>query len=216
VSKSARHLRLVPSTDTHDALDESPSNSPPAGTATDSDLIRRLARVDLVCLDAHIWRHLIPQEQPRPDSGVGAIRTGGRFNPPGSFAVVYGSLTLSGAGAEFRKLARRHPIGIDNHLPRHLYRSTIKSESVLNLQDSVIRNALGMPQEQSASVHRAYTQLIGELARALGISVILGPGATHETTMIAVFSGLVSAPRLDFRHIDIWRTMADVPGMLNN
>lgn len=116
------HLRLVPPIEMQAALSEPDVPDQMVVGMSDRDLARRLARVELVSIDTAMWRHVSPREQSRPESGDGAINAGGRFNPRRSFPAVYGSLRRADAGAEFRMLARRHPIGIDNLLPRHLYR----------------------------------------------------------------------------------------------
>ena len=187
----------------------------PVSSALERDLARKLARVTLVSNETAIWRHVSPREQAKPDSGDGVIGTGGRFNPPRSFPVVYGSLSLAGAAAEFRMLARRHPIGIDHLLPRHLYRFRIKSSRILDLRLAEVRQALGLPPIGAAAIHRAHSQLIGELARALGIDVIVAPGAAGGSAMVAVFPELIPTYKQEFHHMTIWTTTADVPGDAN-
>ena len=211
-ARDSCHLRAVRPGETQTAARESgPAGLPVSGMA-DRDLARKLARVKLVSIDAAIWRHVSPCEQSKPDSGDGAIGTGGRFNPPRSFPVVYGSLSRAGAGAEFRMLARRHRIGIDYLLPRHLYRFRIKSNRVLDLRLSEVRQALCLPQMGAAAIHRAHSQLIGELARALGIDVIVAVGAAAGSAMAAVFPELIPTYKQEFQHMAIWMTIADVPG----
>ena len=131
-ARDSRHLHVVRPVETQTAAAESGPAGVPVSGMPDRDQARKLARVKLVSIDAAIWRHVSPREQSRPDSGDGAIGTGGRFNPPRSFPVVYGSLSRVGAGAEFRMLARRYRMGIDYLLPRHLYRFRIKSKRVLD------------------------------------------------------------------------------------
>lgn len=211
-ARDSRHLHVVCPTETHTAASESRPGGLLDSLMPDRDLARNLARVKLVSIDAAIWRHVSPREQSRPDSGEGAIGTGGRFNPPRSFPVVYGSLSRAGAGAEFRMLARRHCISIDYLLPRHLYRFRIKSGRVLDLRLSEVRQTLGLPQLGVAAVHRAHSQLIGELAHALGIDVILAPGAAEGSAMAAIFPELIPAYKQEFQHVAIWMTITDVPG----
>jgi RES domain-containing protein len=212
-ARKSCHLRLVSPVEMQTAPAEPGATDLLASDMLDRDLARRLARVELVEIDAAIWRHMSPCEQSRPDSGDGAIGTGGRFNPPGSFPVVYGTLRRAVAGAEFRMLARRHPIGIDNLLPRHVYRFRIKSSKVLDLRLSSVRKTLGLPSGGMASIHRTHTQLIGELARALGIDVIVAPSAAGRGAMVAVFPELISKSAWEFRHMELWIRMTDVPGI---
>jgi RES domain-containing protein len=184
-----------------------------ASCMSDRDLARRLARVELACIDAAVWRHVSPCKQFRPDSGDGAIGTGGRFNPPNSYPVVYGSLGRTAAGAELRMLARRHPIGIDNLLPRHLSRFRVKSNTVLDLRLSSARKILDLPPVGAAVTHRTHSQLIGELARALGIDVIVAPSTAGVGAMVAIFPDLIPRSAWEFQHMELWMKMTDVPGI---
>jgi RES domain-containing protein len=209
---NSRRLHVVRPIETLTAAAESGSVGLPDSGMADRDLARKLARVKLVSIDAAIWRHVSPREQSRPDSGDGAIGTGGRFNPPRSFPVVYGSLSRVAAGAEFRIMARRHRMDIGYLLPRHLYRFRIKSSRVLDLRLSEVRQTLSLPQMGAAAIHLAHSQLIGELARALGIDVIVAPGAAEGSAMAAIFPELIPGYKREFRHMAIWMTIADVPG----
>jgi RES domain-containing protein len=210
-ARDSRRLHVACPMETQAAVESGPAG-PQVGGTPDRDLARKLARVKLVSIEAAIWRHVSPREQSKPDSGDGVIGAGGRFNPPRSFAVVYGSLSPEGAGAEFRMLARRHPIGIDHLLPRHLYRFRIKSSKILDLRVSEVRQTLGLPQIGAAAIHRAHSQLIGELARALGIDVIVAPGVAEGSAMAAIFPELIPSYKQEFQHMAIWMTIADVPG----
>jgi RES domain-containing protein len=213
VSQARRgHLRLVSTGELPTAPAGPASAVPQVGSISDRDLARRLARVELVSMDRAIWRHMSPGEHSAPDSGAGAIRSGGRFNPRGSFPVVYGCLGRDTAGAEFRRLARRHPIGIDNLLPRHLYRFRIRSQMTLDLRLASVQTVLGLPQTGQVSIHRAHSQLIGEVARALGIDVIIAPSITGEGAMAAIFPELISRSAWEFRHMEIWISATDIPG----
>lgn len=208
--RRSRHLHVVRPIGIQTATTEPGLGDVPVGGMPDRDLARKIAIVELASIDAAIWRHVSPREQSKPDSGDGAIGSGGRFNPPDSFPVVYGSLSRAGAGAEFRVLARRHRMEIDHLLPRHLYRFRIKSSRVLDLRLSEVRETLGLPQKGAAVIHRAHSQLIGELAHALDIDVIVAPGAAEGSTMAAIFPELIPNKR-EFEYMAIWTTIADVP-----
>jgi RES domain-containing protein len=205
------HLRLVPPVETQVIPLELQSIDPVIAGMSDRDLARRLARVKLVSIDTAMWRHVSPREQSKPESGDGAINAGGRFNPPGSFPVVYGTLRRADAGIEFRTLARRHPIGIDNLLPRHLYRFRVKSSTVLDLRLPAARKTLALPPVGIAAIHRAHSQLIGEMARALGIDVIVAPSASGKSVMVAIFPELLSTLAFEMEYMELWIEMKDVP-----
>jgi hypothetical protein len=65
----------------------------------------------------------------------------------------------------------------------------------------------------AAAIHRAHSQLIGELAYALGIDVIVTFGAAEGTAMAAIFPGLIPMYTMEFQHMAVWMTIADVPGI---
>jgi RES domain-containing protein len=209
------HLRLVSPNETSTTDEQVTPAAQPLMAVADRDLIRKIARIELARIDTAVWRHVSPREQSRPDSGDGAIGMGGRFNPPGSFAVLYGSLSRDAAGAEFRRLAWRNPIGIDNLLPRHLYRFRIRSKSALDLRLPRVRKALDLPQTGAATIHRAHSQLIGEVARTFGIDVIVAPSSVGKHAMAAIFPELIDRTTWEYQHMEIWMNMADVPGAID-
>jgi RES domain-containing protein len=211
-ARDGRHLRLVSPGEIPPTAERPAPVWRPVDDIWDRELARRLARIELASIDTAIWRHTSPREQSRPDSGQGAIGTGGLFNPPGSFPVVYGSMSRTAAGTEFRRLARRHPIGIENLLPRHLYRFRIKSGSALDLRLPHIRQALGLPQIGDAAIHRTRSQLIGEIARTLEIDVIIAPSSSGGHAVAAIFPDLITRPAWEYQHMEIWMRMSDVPG----
>lgn len=177
----------------------------------DLDLVRRLGHVKLTSVDVAVWRHLSLREI--PGSGEGARGMGGRFNPPGSFPVVYGTLGRVAAGAELRRIARSNPIGIEKLLPRHLYRFRLRSTKVVDLRQPSVREALGLPRLGLLGVDAVHTQLVGEVARALGIEVIAAPSATGIGDIVAIFSDLIPGSTWDIRHVELWTSADDVPAL---
>ena len=87
------------------------------------------------------WRHLSPRYDPL--SGEGARLHGGRFNPPGSFPVLYLCQSRPCAVAELRHLGERQAIGVEGLLPRVLYRYEIALDRVLDLEDVPLLVELG-------------------------------------------------------------------------
>jgi len=138
---------------------------------------------------------------------------GGRFNPPDSFPVVYGTLSRAAAGAEFRKLANNNRIGVEFMLPRHIYRFRFRSAQVVDLRIPSTRNALGLPRSGLSEVHVLDTQLIGELARSLLIEAIAAPSSTGIGDMVAIFPDLIS---VDMRHVELWEREDQIPSFDNS
>jgi RES domain-containing protein len=188
----------------------STQEAPPAPVLDDRDLARKIGRIEPMVMDVAVWRHLGLRET--PGSGEGARGMGGRFNPPDSFPVVYGTLGRLAVGAEFRRMAQCNPIGIERLLPRHVYRSRMRSAKVLDLRRASVWEILGFSSARIQDVHPTHTQLIGELARALGFEVVVANSVTGIGDMVAIFSDLVPRTVLDFRHMELWASPEDVPG----
>jgi RES domain-containing protein len=195
-----RHLQLIPSTD----------RAPEPVTVDGRNLLRRLGRIDLASVDMAVWLHLSLREV--AGSGEGARGTGGRFNPPNSFPVVYGTLARETAGAELTRLAYRNSIAIGSSLPRHVYRCRLRSTKVIDLRQPLVAASLGFSETESVEAARHVTQLIGEMAHALGFEAIIAPSVTGSGDMIAIFPEYVHRSTLDIRHIELWALPSDVPG----
>ncbi len=105
----------------------------------------RLARAHLTPFTGTGYRHLSPKYDPL--SGEGARINGGRFNPPGSFPVLYLCLTRSCALAELRRAGDRQSIGVEGLLPRDLYRYHVALDGVLDLTDIRTRTEVGVSSE---------------------------------------------------------------------
>lgn len=184
--------------------------SNPARQLEYASLISRVSTVELRRLDLAVWRSLGLHDTPW--SGEGARGLGGRFNPPNSFAVAYGSLSRDSAGAELRRLAANSPVGMQLFLPRHVYRFRIKLTKILDLCEVGTRISFGLLDATSDDL-RTQTQLIGELARSLGIEAIIAPSPTGIGNMIAIFTDQAPIPPHDVRHVELWESDAQVPGI---
>jgi RES domain-containing protein len=176
----------------------------------DRELVRRLGRLEPASIDVAVWLHLGLNEV--PGSGEGARGSGGRFNPPNSFPAVYGSLGRATACAEFRRLAQRNTVGLANLLPRHVYRFRLRSMEVCDLRSPQVLERLGMPMDGLASVPSSRTQLIGELARSLGIAAIVAPSVTGIGDVAVIFSDLIPRSAICARHVELWTTIDDLAG----
>ena len=102
----------------------------------------RVARARLTAFVGSGYRHLSPKYDPL--SGEGARLNGGRFNPPGSFPVLYLCLTRYRAAAELQRADQRQAIGTGGLLPRHLFRYDMRLERVLDLTDQHVRLSVGV------------------------------------------------------------------------
>jgi RES domain-containing protein len=145
----------------------------------------RVASAPLVPFTGKGWRHLSPRHDPL--SGEGARLNGGRFNPPGSFPVLYMCRTRPCAVAELTRLGDRQAIGLAGLLPRHLYSYDIVLDRVLELSDDHVRANVGLTLEVLAGPDWTACQQLGTTAHALGAQAILSPSATGVDDVLAVF-----------------------------
>ena len=92
----------------------------------------RVAAAPLGAATGAAFRHVSPSFDPL--SAEGARIGGERFNPAGSFPVLYLCRTRAFAVAELRRLGERQRVGLEGLLPRYLYRFEVALERVLNPQ----------------------------------------------------------------------------------
>ena len=118
-------------------------------------------------------------------SGVGAYKTGGRFNKPGAHHIVYASTDDETAAAEVRHYAQSK--GWEKMLPRVLVGARARFSLVLDLTERTNNLArFGLEREELCSAEwekiqdsggEAITQVLGRLAFAVGFEAILAPSA---------------------------------------
>ncbi len=168
----------------------------------------RLGTAPLVPYAGHAWRHQAPLYNPR--SGEGARQSGGRFNPRGSFPVLYLCLSQPCVVAELQRLAERQPIGLDGLLPRHLYIYDISLDRVLDLANTGTRNPLGVELEALIDNDWTTCQLLGVAAHALGTQAIRTPAATGVGEVLAVFPENLGTGTVEPRLAEEWNTRADI------
>jgi len=119
-------------------------------------------------------------------TGVGAKLHGARWNPPGQFNAVYGSLNPFAALAETGAIQSRFGIPFAQRTPLVMVAATVRLKSVLNLANGENRRKLGVSlkrlletdweNDQRAGAE-ALTQAIGRLAFEHGLEGILVPSA---------------------------------------
>lgn len=135
--------------------------------------------------NAAAWRHVAVGRAPL--SGEGARITGGRWNPPGSFAVLYLGADPSTVVAEFHRLARRQGVDPTSFLPRTFFRYDVALHRLLDVRDNRSQAELGLNQAALVSDDLTRCQAVGEAAFAAGREGVLAPSAAGSGDVIAVF-----------------------------
>lgn len=168
----------------------------------------RVAAAPLAAFSGEGWRHLSPRHDPL--SGEGARLNGGRFNPAGSFPVLYICRTRPCAVAELRRLGERHAVGVEGLLPRRLYRYDIRLDRVLDLTDAGVRGKVGLGLEVLTGPDWAACQELGETAHALGVQGLLSPSAAGVDDVLAVFVHHIGLGTVEPTLVEEWRTVTDL------
>jgi len=166
------------------------------------DNVGRVAAPALRPFAGQGFRHLGPRYAPL--SGEGARLHGGRFNPPGSFPVLYLCQSRPCAVAELKRLGERQAIGIQALLPRVLYRYEIELDRVLDLTDRTIRDQVGVGLDVLTSTDWATCQDLGVALHSLGASGISSPSATGVGEVLAVFVRHLGRGRLEPHLVEEW------------
>jgi RES domain-containing protein len=168
----------------------------------------RVASAPLAPFSGQGWRQLAPRYDPL--SGEGARLHGGRFNPPGSFPVLYICQSRSCAVAELKRLGEHQPIGVVGLLPRSLYRYEIDLEGVLDLGNDRIRAQIGLGLDVLTGRDWTACQELGVAAHALGVTAVSSPSATGVGDVIAVFVQHAGLGRLEPEFVEEWHSVDDL------
>ncbi|MGH9109003.1 MAG: RES family NAD+ phosphorylase [Acidimicrobiales bacterium] len=170
----------------------------------------RVAATPLAPFAGQGWRHLGPRYDPL--SGEGARIHGGRFNPPGSFPVLYLCQSRPCAVAELRRLGERQAIGVEGLLPRMLYRYEINLDRVLDLTDDAVRAQVGLGLQALTGPDWSTCQELGSTLHALGTQGVSSPSATGVGDVLAVFVQRIGLGRLESHLAEEWHSLHQVDG----
>jgi RES domain-containing protein len=166
---------------------------------------RAVATARLIAFRGTGYRHLAPRYD--PCGGEGARIRGGRFNPPGSFAVLYLCLSRPCAVAEYLRYASRQTVGAEGFLPRSLYEYEVRIDRVLDLTDSSVREHVGAEERDLVGDRWEPAQRIGAAAYEAGIEAIRSPSAAGRDDVLAVFPGHLGGDCLQPRLLEIWERL---------
>lgn len=120
-------------------------------------------------------------------SGEGARLHGGRWNPAGSFAVLYLALDVATAVREFHRLASKQGLSAEDFLPRDLIAYDIRLQRVIDLRTEEHALALNLGGGRMAADNPGACQLAGEAAHLAGFEAVLAPSATGFGDVATVY-----------------------------
>jgi RES domain-containing protein len=140
-------------------------------------------------------------------SGRGSQLHGGRWNAPGTFSAIYGSLTPETAMAEVFSSFRAFNIPIYRALPRTFLALDVQLQRVLDLTKGLVRRHLGVSRRRMVEEEwrrlqnrgrEALTQAIGRAAHDAGLEALRVPcAAVADGSNLVIFSAkLAAASRL--------------------
>lgn len=140
---------------------------------------------------AEVYRSAAPEFATTSDlnTGEGARRFGGRWNPVGT-ASVYASLSPQTALEETLAHARYYSLPINTSMPRTFVAVDVKLEAVLDLTDGSNRSALRISEKRLLgcdwraevnSGNTPVTQEVGRIAAAVGLEAILVRSAADKS-----------------------------------
>lgn len=172
--------------------------------------VKRVAAAPLVPFTGQCWRHLGPRHNPL--SGEGARIHGGRFNPPGSFPVLYLCQSRSCAVAELRRFGARQAIGVEGLLPRKLYRYDVALDRILDLTSEEVRAQVGLGLDVLTGPDWTACQELGSTVHSLGAQGISSPSATGVGEILAVFVQQVGLGWLVPQLTEEWHSAGQLDG----
>ena len=151
----------------------------------DPRLVARIDALEPISIETQAYRHLAVGRNPL--SGSGARVSGGRWNPPDSFATLYVALDRETAIAELQRLAARQRRSLDDFLPRRIYRYSVSLVAVLDLRTQTQRESVELGESELRADDPVVCRQVAEAAQHLGLEAVLAPSATGSGTVLAVF-----------------------------
>jgi len=191
-----------------------------------ADLLSIISRVEAtaVAFKGVLFRACSPEYANLRDllAGEGARKFGGRWNPPGSFPVVYLAQSMEGAIAETVGVAGHYGFDPATRLPMTLVAVDARLDRVLDLTNAAVRKALKVTiadmhrcpwRDQNIAGNEALTQALGRAAHAAGLQGIRVTSSVRRTLLnVNVFpKNLPGTDNLKIRRAD---RLPPAPGVL--
>lgn len=144
-----------------------------------------------------IYRAVSPRYAASRDalSGLGAKKHGGRWNPPGGFAAVYGALDPETAMAEALAVQRHYGLPVHGAFPRVFLAIECRLKRVVDVTDAKVERALGVSlaglveadwRAANDEGTQCLSQALGHAAFAAGWEGMILPSARAAGGRIAV------------------------------
>jgi RES domain-containing protein len=112
--------------------------------------------------------------------------------------------------AELTKLGTRHVVGVEDLLPRVLYRYGLELDRVLNLTDDQVREHIGITVANLTGDDWGLCQAIGTEAHAAGDQAIRTYSATGVDTVLVVFPELTGSGLVTVELVERWEGLDDL------
>jgi RES domain-containing protein len=170
-----------------------------------SEYVRLLSSMRTVASRARSWSGVVYRSAPPRWSvgrdmltGAGSMKSGARFNAPGSFPAVYGSTTPELAMIESLAYQRRAGLPVERTMPLVFKAIRVQVERLLDLTDVAILAELGILDDRlrtepwwqaRARGEESLTQALGRAANACGLQGLRAASANsiaHGHNMIII------------------------------
>ena len=149
------------------------------------------AKVHAVAWSGTIYRAASPRYARSGDlvTGLGAMKSPGRWHPKGGFRVVYGALQPETAFAESLAMHRYYGLPFHQAMPKVVAAVRVELSTVLDMTLSAVRRRLGyfIPilteldwRQADAKGEVPLTRQLGIAAHAAGLEALLVPSAAQR------------------------------------
>lgn len=158
--------------------------------ARDPDLLDALEAHQGVSFEGSVWR--IVRQERDPLQGYPAAA---RWDP-GTFDVLYTSLSREGALEEIHFHLSRQPV-FPSKINSVLHRIAVRTQRTLRFADVAALQGLGVAIDLYGELSYARTQEIGDAAAFIGFDGILAPSARWPCQNLVIFTDLFAPADLN-------------------
>jgi len=137
-------------------------------------------------------------------AGAGALMFGGRWNPKGSFPVVYLAQPVAACMGELERLAQPNSVSVAEFLRARRALGTIDVHelAVLDLRTDDALTQVGLDRSDIDDDDWTACQTVGHAAHFLNFGGVLAPSATGVGLVLAAFENRVAPGQLTLRNTE--------------